>query len=225
LTTIRRSCSRVSRKCLGYLAQSDAEGGGRVLVGSGSAAVSHRELTTALTTTMTTVGPSPHPHLHDNRTRIVPGRTIGLCLQIRRLGVRIPSGALPTSGNWLACCQAPATLSRIVTTPAKLRAPSARAFGCECRDVRPTIRVVGCRAERAGAARAGRKKKGARPTPQRGGAGRAGGGRFPGLQKADALACNDCALQAAVILRSARAVRASPMVRPHEPEPRGRNIR
>jgi hypothetical protein len=56
LTTIRRSCSRRSRKCLGYLAERDAEGGGRILVGSGSAAVSHRELTTALTTTMTTVG-------------------------------------------------------------------------------------------------------------------------------------------------------------------------
>jgi hypothetical protein len=56
LTTIRRSCSRRSRKCLGYLAERDAEGGGRVLVGSGSAAVSHRELTPALTTTMTTVG-------------------------------------------------------------------------------------------------------------------------------------------------------------------------
>src|ERR1700730_1291055 len=27
------------------------------------------------------------------RTRIVPGRNIGLCLRIRRLGVRIPSGA------------------------------------------------------------------------------------------------------------------------------------
>src|ERR1700693_982964 len=56
LTTIRRSCSRRSRKCLGYLAERDAEGGGRILVGSGSAAVSHREFTTALTTTMTTVG-------------------------------------------------------------------------------------------------------------------------------------------------------------------------
>jgi len=51
LTTIQRSRSRRSRKCLGYLAQRDAEGGGRILVGSGSAAVSHRELTTALTTT------------------------------------------------------------------------------------------------------------------------------------------------------------------------------
>lgn len=56
LTTIRRSRSRRSRKCLGYLAERDAEGGGRILVGNGSAAVSHRELTTALTTTMTTVG-------------------------------------------------------------------------------------------------------------------------------------------------------------------------
>ena len=56
LTTIRRSRSRRSRKCLGHLAELDAEGGGPILVGSGSAAVSHRELTTALTTTMTTVG-------------------------------------------------------------------------------------------------------------------------------------------------------------------------
>ena len=56
MTTIRRSCSRRSRKCLGYLAERDPEGGGRILVGSGSAAISHRELTTALTTTMTTVG-------------------------------------------------------------------------------------------------------------------------------------------------------------------------
>jgi hypothetical protein len=31
--------------------------------------------------------------LHDNTTRIVPGRNIGLCLRIRRFGVRIPSGA------------------------------------------------------------------------------------------------------------------------------------
>jgi hypothetical protein len=38
-----------------YLAERDAEGGGRILVGSGSAAVSHRELTTVLTTTKTTV--------------------------------------------------------------------------------------------------------------------------------------------------------------------------
>jgi hypothetical protein len=40
-----------------------------------------------------------HLHLHDVRTRIVPGRTIGLCLRIRRLGVRIPSGALIFSVN------------------------------------------------------------------------------------------------------------------------------
>src|SRR5258708_30355995 len=56
MTTIQRSCSRRSRKCLGYLPERDAEGGGRILVGSESAAVSHRELTTALTTTMTTIG-------------------------------------------------------------------------------------------------------------------------------------------------------------------------
>ena len=56
LTTIRRSCARRSRKCLGYLAQRDAEGDGRILVGNESAAVSHHDLTTALTTTMTTVG-------------------------------------------------------------------------------------------------------------------------------------------------------------------------
>jgi hypothetical protein len=30
---------------------------------------------------------SRHHHLHADRTRIVPGRTIGLCLRIRRLGV------------------------------------------------------------------------------------------------------------------------------------------
>ena len=36
---------------------------------------------------------SRHLHLHDNRTRTVPVRTIGPCLRIRRLGVRIPSGA------------------------------------------------------------------------------------------------------------------------------------
>jgi hypothetical protein len=92
VTTIRRSCSRRSRKCLGYLAERDAEGGGRILVGSGSAGFATR------------VDDSPddndddsrasrHLHLHDNRTRIVPGRVIGLCLRIRRLGVRIPSGA------------------------------------------------------------------------------------------------------------------------------------
>src|ERR1700740_1450424 len=55
LTTIRRSCARRSRRGLGYLAERDAEGSGRILVGSGRAAVSHRDLTTALTT-MTTVG-------------------------------------------------------------------------------------------------------------------------------------------------------------------------
>jgi hypothetical protein len=41
---------------------------------------------------------SRHRHLHDNRTRIVPGRTIGLCLQTRRLGVRISSGAPNQTG-------------------------------------------------------------------------------------------------------------------------------
>jgi hypothetical protein len=38
-------------------------------------------------------GASRHLHLQDVSTRIVPGRVIGLCLRIRRLGVRIPSGA------------------------------------------------------------------------------------------------------------------------------------
>ena len=33
-------------------------------------------------------------HLHGNRTHIVPGRAVCPCLRIRRLGVRIPSGAL-----------------------------------------------------------------------------------------------------------------------------------
>ena len=45
---------------------------------------------------MTTVGlpdTSTYTHLHADRTRIVPGRKIGLCLRIRRLGVRISSGA------------------------------------------------------------------------------------------------------------------------------------
>jgi hypothetical protein len=36
---------------------------------------------------------SRHLHLHGNRTRIAPGRSVGPCLRIRRLGVRIPSGA------------------------------------------------------------------------------------------------------------------------------------
>jgi hypothetical protein len=50
----------------------------------------------------------------------------------KRLGVRISSGALSTSANRLPCYQAPAELSRIVTTRAKLCAPSASALGCEC---------------------------------------------------------------------------------------------
>jgi hypothetical protein len=56
-------------------------------------AASHREVTTVLTTTMTTVELPRHLSPHDNRTHIVPDRTIGLYLRIRRLGVRIPSGA------------------------------------------------------------------------------------------------------------------------------------
>src|ERR1700693_3239269 len=72
LTTIRRSCARRSRECLGYLAERDAEGGGRILVGSGSAAVSHRELTTALTTTMTNsyrVWSHPRPLAYGSEVR------------------------------------------------------------------------------------------------------------------------------------------------------------
>jgi len=42
---------------------------------------------------MTTVGLPDTSIRHGKGTRIVPGRTIGLCLRIRRLGVRIPSGA------------------------------------------------------------------------------------------------------------------------------------
>jgi len=38
-----------------------------------------------------------HLHLHDSRTGIMPGHTIRPCLRIRRLGVRIPSGALTSS--------------------------------------------------------------------------------------------------------------------------------
>lgn len=49
------------------------------------AAVSHSQLTTVLTTTMTTVG-LPDTHLHGKRTRVVPDRIVGLCLRIRRLG-------------------------------------------------------------------------------------------------------------------------------------------
>ena len=36
---------------------------------------------------------SRHPRLHDTRTRIAPGHASRPCLRIRRLGVRIPSGA------------------------------------------------------------------------------------------------------------------------------------
>ena len=35
----------------------------------------------------------PHPHPHDSRTRIMPDHATRPCLRIRRLGVRIPSGA------------------------------------------------------------------------------------------------------------------------------------
>jgi hypothetical protein len=35
-----------------------------------------------------------HLRLHDNRTRMMPGHALRPCLRIRRLGVRIPSGAL-----------------------------------------------------------------------------------------------------------------------------------
>ena len=87
MTTIRRSCSRRSRKCLGYLAERDAEGGGRILVGSGSAAVSHREFTTALTTTMTTVGlPDTFTYTTIELVSCLV-RTIGLCPRIRRFEV------------------------------------------------------------------------------------------------------------------------------------------
>ena len=40
-----------------------------------------------------------HLHLHHNFTRIVPGHILGLCLRIRRLGVRISSGALIFNKN------------------------------------------------------------------------------------------------------------------------------
>jgi hypothetical protein len=58
----------------------------------GSAAVSHRELTTLPTTAMTTVG-LPDTFTYTAIEPVVHSRTIGLCLRIRRLGVRIPSGA------------------------------------------------------------------------------------------------------------------------------------
>lgn len=35
-----------------------------------------------------------HPRLHDNRTRMVPGRAIGPCLRIKRLRLRSTSGTL-----------------------------------------------------------------------------------------------------------------------------------
>ena len=58
----------------------------------GGAAVSHRELTTVLTTTMTTVGLPDTSTYTTIRTRIVPGRTTGLCLRIKR---SIGSSAAP----------------------------------------------------------------------------------------------------------------------------------
>jgi hypothetical protein len=42
---------------------------------------------------------SRHLHLHDNRIRITPGCAINLCLRIRRLRVRIPSGAPSCRGH------------------------------------------------------------------------------------------------------------------------------
>ena len=62
------------------------------------AAVSHRELTTVLTTDDDS-GAARHLHLHNARTHIVPGRAVGLCLRIRRLGVRIPSVATPSGAT------------------------------------------------------------------------------------------------------------------------------
>jgi dihydroxyacid dehydratase/phosphogluconate dehydratase len=35
-----------------------------------------------------------HPRLHDNRTRMVPGRAVGPCLRIKRLRLPSTSGAL-----------------------------------------------------------------------------------------------------------------------------------
>jgi hypothetical protein len=55
----------------------------------------------------------------------MPRRVVGPCLRIRRLGVRISSGALTTSNNAFPCYQAPGKLSRIVTTRAKLCAACA----------------------------------------------------------------------------------------------------
>jgi hypothetical protein len=52
-----------------------------------SAAVSHSELTTVPRCNDDDSRTSGRLHLHDNRTRIVPGRTIGLCLRIRRSGL------------------------------------------------------------------------------------------------------------------------------------------
>jgi hypothetical protein len=63
---------------------------------------------------------SRHHHLHADRTRIVPGRTIGLCLRIRRLGVRISSGAQILTVPVIACfslCRQPACNHSTKTPP------------------------------------------------------------------------------------------------------------
>jgi len=80
------------------------------------------------------------PRLEDHKYRwelpreliIVPCRTVGMCLRIRRLGVRIPSGALSTSGDAQRIPPRPREWSRMVTTRAKLCAAAAKRSGCEC---------------------------------------------------------------------------------------------
>jgi hypothetical protein len=90
------------------------------------------ELTTILTTTMTTFRPLDtlnYTTVESTSCLVTPSaRGYGS----EGLGVRIPSGALTTSENRSPSYQAPAELSRIVTTRAKLCAPSASALGCEC---------------------------------------------------------------------------------------------
>jgi hypothetical protein len=73
------SCSRSN--------QAETDTPGHVLVGSGSAIVSHREQSTVLTTTMTTVR-LPDARAYTTMELISCRRTVGLYLRIRRLGLR-----------------------------------------------------------------------------------------------------------------------------------------
>ena len=61
---------------------------------SGRVAVSHREADDSSDDNDDDSRATRHLHHDDNRTSIVPGHAYRPCLRIRRLGVRIPSGAL-----------------------------------------------------------------------------------------------------------------------------------